>query len=69
MSGSLEIESNRIATMLNAWKKIQTIFNWLNDGFISIVAIYMTFFCFNAGNKPVTWHTWFCTIGVRDFPQ
>lgn len=71
MAGSLEIESNKVSNKnkQNAWEMIQSHFNLLNHIMISIVAVYMTFLCYYAGNKPVSWHAWLCTIGVSDFNQ
>lgn len=50
--------------LISAWQKIQTYFNVLNHILVSIVAVYMTCLCYRAGNKPISWHAWLCTIGV-----
>lgn len=66
----MEIEShknkNKNTPKRSAWQMIQTYFNVLNHVIALIIAIYMSFLCYNAGNKPVSWHAWLCTIGVRD---
>ncbi|XP_055300560.1 transmembrane reductase CYB561D2-like isoform X2 [Sitodiplosis mosellana] len=49
----------------SVWQKIQTYFNVLNHCMISIVAVYMTFFCYNVGNRLITWHVWLCSIGYQ----
>lgn len=66
MKGALEIESANgdQQPSRSTWQVIQTYFNVLNHVMASIVAVYMTFMCYNAGNKPISWHAWLCTIGV-----
>ncbi|XP_031624356.1 cytochrome b561 domain-containing protein 2-like [Contarinia nasturtii] len=49
----------------SAWQKIQTYLNVLNHVMISIVAVYMTFLCYNAGNRAISWHAWLCTLGYQ----
>lgn len=67
MKNSLEVESNTDRSSLgNALRIIQTCFNLLNHIFVSIVAVYMTFLCYNAGNQPVSWHAWLCCLGVSN---
>lgn len=40
-------------------------FDLLNLIFVSLVAVYMTFFCLNTENEALlNWHVWLCTIGV-----
>lgn len=50
----------------NAAKNIQIYLNLLNHILVSIVAVYMTFLCYNAGNTGISWHAWLCTIGVSN---
>lgn len=66
MKNSTDLESKQTNQMLtrSAWQVIQTYFNVLNHVMISIVAVYMTFFCYGAGNRLITWHVWLCSIGV-----
>lgn len=48
-----------------AWQVIQTYFNVLNHAMIFTVAVYMTFFCYNAGiDRLISWHVWLCALGV-----
>lgn len=43
-------------------------FDLLNLVFVSLVAVYMTFFCLNTENEwLLNWHVWLCTIGVSKF--
>lgn len=69
MTDQMEIESNKIKKSpgRSAWEIIQTYFNVLNHIMASIVAVYLSFMCYNAGNKPISWHAWLCTVGVRVF--
>lgn len=48
----------------NVWRAIQKRFNVINHLMNTAVAFYMTYFCYGAGNAPVSWHAWLCTIGV-----
>lgn len=50
---------------VSTWQHVQIYFNILNHMLIFSVAIYMTFLCVRAGNLPISWHAWLCTIGVR----
>lgn len=65
---NLDIESsgNRTPTK-TALQIIQTYFNVINHAIIFTVVIYMSFLCYNAGNLPISWHAWLCTMGVSDF--
>lgn len=60
-----EVNTDR-SSMQNVLKMIQTCFNVLNHIIVSLVAVYMTFLCYNAGNQPVSWHAWLCALGVSD---
>lgn len=65
MKNSLEVESNtHRSPMGDAINKIQTYFNVINHIIVSIVAVYMSFLCYNAGNQPISWHAWLCALGV-----
>lgn len=69
MKNQMEIESNKIEKVQtrSAWQMIQTYFNVLNNCMASIAAVYMTFMCYNAGNKAISWHAWLCSVGVSGF--
>lgn len=66
MKNQMEIESNKVEKIpiRNAWQVIQTYFNVLNHVMASIAAVYMSFMCYNAGNKAISWHAWLCAVGV-----
>lgn len=59
-----KIEVGMPASAISAWRRVQIYFNVLNHVLISSVAIYMSFLCYRAGNLPISWHSWLCTIGV-----
>lgn len=52
----------------SALQVIQTYFNVLNHAMIFTVAVYMTFFCYNAGvDRLISWHIWLCALGVSKY--
>lgn len=51
----------------SAWQIIQTYFNVLNHALIFPAAVYITFFCYNAGiDRLISWHVWLCALGVSE---
>lgn len=58
------LSKSNMKSKRSAFQVIQTYFNLLNHVMISTVAIYMTFLCYNAGNRLISWHAWLCTLGV-----
>ncbi|XP_055300071.1 transmembrane reductase CYB561D2-like [Sitodiplosis mosellana] len=67
MKIQMEIESNKVEKVAaqSDWQVIETYFNVLNHIISSIAAVYMSFLCYSTGYKPISYHSWLCTIGYQ----
>lgn len=61
----MDTDSEASQASASAPKLIAYYFDLLNLIFVSIVAVYMTYFCLHTENEALlNWHVWLCTIGV-----